>query len=70
MQSLVAHSLLVLGAVKPQSGLLVQHDPTVNQDELTLRDLTYILQTLRALLQRLWVQSINLFGNASMPSPK
>jgi len=50
--SCATHSLLVLGMVKP-ANLMQNNDPLTNQDDFTLRDIVYLLKTLRALMQRI-----------------
>jgi len=44
------------------------HDPTVAQEDFTLRDLTYIMRSVRSLMQGLYV--ISMSGSDQIASPK
>ena len=43
----------------------------MNQEDLTLRDITYLMRTLRSMMQRIFLSTFNLSkGKAEIPSPK
>jgi hypothetical protein len=50
IKSLLTHELLLLGTIKPTSDLLASHNPTVHQEDLTLRDIVFIIKSLRSIL--------------------
>jgi hypothetical protein len=56
IRSVITHSILLLGVVKPNN-LMQNHDPSVAQEDLSLRDVTFIMRSLRSLLQRLQLKS-------------
>lgn len=58
MMNIVTHGFLILGTVKSQSDLMKPHDPSVSQNDFTLRDITFILRTVRSLMQGLYVISM------------